>query len=224
MTTTTNTTPNNAPSPLAPATGAQAGGDASGPDALRADDPRLALAKAAAITGSLISSVRPDQLDHPTPCAEFDVRRLLGHLVAVLDRIATAGRDGDLDAVPVLRSGVADDGWRAAWDAAAHDVQAAWSDPAELAKMKVLSFATLPAPVALAIYTSEVVTHGWDLAKATGQEPVWDDDVVGASLRTMRMALPAEGRGDEIPFGPVVEVPADAPLIDQLVGWVGRRP
>lgn len=221
MTITSNTT-NNGPSHLAPGTGAEAGG---APGAgLGADDPRLALAKAAAITGSLISGVRPDQLGDPTPCAEFDVRRLLGHLVAVLDRIATAGRDGDLGAVPVLRTGVADDGWRAAWDAAAHDVQAAWSDPAELAKMKVLTFATLPAPVALAIYTSEVVTHGWDLAKATGQEPVWDDTIVGASLQTMRMALPAEGRGGEIPFGPIVEVPADAPLIDQLVGWVGRRP
>lgn len=194
------------------------------PTALGPGDPRLAFARAVATARPIVAGVRPDQMTLPTPCDEFDVRTLLGHLQCVLERIAVVGRDGDAGSVPLVREGVADDGWTAVWDEAAHDVQAAWSDPVELTKMKTLPFATLPAPVALAIYTSEVTVHTWDLAHATGQQPAWDEAVVGGALHGMRMALPAVPRGGELPFGDVVEVAADAPLIDQLVAWVGRRP
>jgi uncharacterized protein (TIGR03086 family) len=191
---------------------------------LTADDPRLALAKAVVVARPIFAGVRADQMTNATPCDDFDVRQLLGHVLFALNRIAVVGRDGDATAVPPAGDAIADDGWAAALDTAAHDVQTAWLDPAELEKMKVLPFATLPARVALAIYTSEVTVHTWDLARATGQQPAWDDGLVANCLAGMRMALPAEPRGGELPFAAVVEVPADAPLIDQLVGWVGRRP
>lgn len=66
--------------------------------------------------------------------------------------------------------------------------------------------------------------HTWDLAKATGQSPAWDDDVLAAPLAAMQRAVPREPRGGQVPFGPVVDVPEDAPAIDRLVGWYGRKP
>src|SRR4051794_40745996 len=44
-------------------------------------DPRPVYARATEQAAALIRTVRPEQLDGPTPCTEFDVRALLGHVV-----------------------------------------------------------------------------------------------------------------------------------------------
>lgn len=68
----------------------------------------------------------------------------------------------------------------------------------------------------------------------------WDDDVLEVAYEAIRQGIPAEAResafeavretmpeeyqGWSAPFGDVVEVPDDAPLIDRLVAWNGRTP
>jgi uncharacterized protein (TIGR03086 family) len=191
---------------------------------LAADDPRLPFAKAVALAGQVIASVAPGQLDDPTPCTEFDVRQLTGHLVGVLHRVAIVGRGEDALAVPlIVADGGDDQRWYDRWTEAAHEVQAVWSDPAILARTVRLPFAEMPGAAVMALYTSEVTVHTWDLASATGQQPDWDDAVVGAALAGIRRALPAD-REPEVPFAPVVPVGDDAPMIDRLVAWTGRRP
>ena len=191
---------------------------------LAATDPRPAFARAVALGGEVISAVRADQFTAPTPCDGFDVHDLLGHLVTVLRRLAAVGRGEDALSVPDVVRGVPDDGWRAAWDAGANEVQDAFADPEVLGRPLVFHFATLPGAVAMGVYLSEVTVHTWDLARATGQRPAWDDTVVLSGLGTMVVALPADQRGGVIPFGPVVPVADDAPAIDRLVAWLGRRP
>lgn len=84
-----------------------------------------------------------------------------------------------------------------------------------------------------AVTSRDMVLHGWDLARATGQ----DDTIDPADLRELwdaYQAIPAEvmvryrtpgafGPGIEV-FGPEVIVPADAPLQDRLLGMIGRDP
>ena len=197
------------------------------PPELAPDDPRLAFAKAVALGGTVIAGLRADQMELPTPCESMNVRQLCGHLIAALQRLAAVAR-GDEDpfggSSHPITAAVDGDQWPAAWIDAAHDVQAAWTDPALLGAMLTLPFATLPGAVVIGIYTSEVTVHSWDLATATGQQLVWDDEVVASALAVMRVGLPAEPRGGELPFGTVVPVPAEAPLIDQLVAWNGRDP
>jgi uncharacterized protein (TIGR03086 family) len=196
------------------------------PPELTPDDPRLAFAKAIALGGTVVAGVRADQMDLPTPCEHMNVHQLLGHLVAALQRHAAVGR-GDDDPFGWSDNPIVDvpgDRWTTEWTEAAHEIQAAWTDPALLGTMITVPWATLPGAVLIGIYTSEVTVHSWDLAKATGQHPAWDDEVVGGALAVMRAGLPAESRGGEIPFAAVVPVPADAPLIDQLVAWNGRDP
>lgn len=192
---------------------------------LAADDPRSYFARAVRIGGTVIGAVRPDQLTGRTPCDDYDVRLLTGHLVSVLRRVAAVGRGESPFSVPQETTGVADDGWLAAWQAAAHEVQDVWSDDAVLDKMLTLPWTSLPGRVALPIYVSEVTTHTWDLAVATGQSPAWDDEVAGYGLAAMRQAAPPEmPRGGEVPFAAVVDVPSDAAPIDRLVAWTGRDP
>lgn len=203
------------------------------------DDPRWPFGGAVALGTAVISAVRPDQLTLPTPCDELDVRGLLGHLVFVLDRVAAMGRGDDLASVEV-RADVPDDGWRGAWLAAAHGVQAAWTDDAVLARTIRLPWDDLTGAAVMAVYTAEVAVHTWDLARATNQRPRFDDDVVRVGLEAMRAQLPEperaaryeetrsrlpEGQRDFAPpFADAVRVAKDAPLIDRLVAWTGRRP
>lgn len=194
------------------------------PPAALATDPRPAFDRAATLACDVVAGVRTDQLTAPTPCAEYDVRALVGHLVSVLRRIAAVGRGEPALSVPQVSADVPDDSWGAAARAAADDIREVWSDDAVLGRELQLPFGTLPGAAALATYTGEITTHTWDLAVATGQRPAWDDDVVAQALPAIRAKLPASGRGPGIPFADAVPVPDDAPPVDRLVAWQGRDP
>jgi uncharacterized protein (TIGR03086 family) len=186
-------------------------------------DPRPAFFAAAGIAADTVDGVSPGQLTDPTPCSEFDVRALLGHLVGVFRRVTSiASGTPAVGHVPLVTD-VPDDGWGAATRDALHDIEAAWTDPAVLGREMQLPFGTLPGAVALAMYVGEISTHTWDLAVATGQSPAWDDEVLTAAVGAVHRKLPAE-RGPGIPFAAPVAVPDDAPPIDRLVAWQGRDP
>jgi uncharacterized protein (TIGR03086 family) len=71
-------------------------------------------------------------------------------------------------------------------------------------------------------YTSDVFMHAWDLARAGGQEARLDEDFAGELLEGMR---PIEAMlRDSGQYGPAVPVPEDAPVVDRLMGFVGRDP
>jgi uncharacterized protein (TIGR03086 family) len=70
----------------------------------------------------------------------------------------------------------------------------------------------------------EIVTHGWDLAKATGQPTERDPDLGSWVLAGARRILPPEARGEDVPFGPVIAVAQDAGVYAQLAAWLGRQP
>src|SRR5947209_9286311 len=73
------------------------------PDGPPGSDPRTVFAQAVALGGDVVGAVRPGQLGDPTPCPEYDVRALLGHLVTVLHRVAALGRGADpFDLPPVV--------------------------------------------------------------------------------------------------------------------------
>ena len=83
----------------------------------------------------------------------------------------------------------------------------------------------LPGEVAGLVALDELVVHGWDVARATGQP--YEVDV--PSLETVQafVAQFSEPGMEEARaglFGPVVEVPEDAPLLDRVIGLTGRDP
>ncbi|MEU8590492.1 TIGR03086 family metal-binding protein [Streptomyces sp. NPDC048664] len=188
------------------------------------NDPRAGFFKAVELVGTTLAGVRPDQYDVTTPCPDYSVRDMANHLVSVLRRLTVLGAGGSFMSVPHFADDVADGDWAAAWARSTKEFDTVWSDPAVLGRMIQLPWGPVPGAVAAVIYTNEFVLHTWDLAKATGQSPEWDPAMLAAPLANMKRAVPAEPRGGQVPFGPVVEVPEDAPAIDRLVGWYGRRP
>lgn len=187
-------------------------------------DPRPGFFTTVALAGETIAAVRPDQYEATTPCPDFSVQQLARHMIAVLRRVTVSGSGGNPFTVESFADDVPDGDWPKAWDDGTRDVKATWSDPAILGRTCELGFVSLPGAAAIVVYTAELTLHTWDIAKATGQEPSWDEAALEAPLAAMRYAVPAEPRGGMVPFGPVVEVPPDAPAIDQLVGWYGRQP
>jgi uncharacterized protein (TIGR03086 family) len=204
-------------------------------------DPRPLFAAATETATEVIGNVRADQLANPTPCTEYDVRALLRHLVGVVPRVVAMGRGDDPMRVtaPDLDA-MADDDVMPAWRAAVAEAKAAWADGSALERTIVLPWATDTGAAALLGYVSEITVHTWDVAHATGQTPAWNSEAVENAYALIRNWLPGEGRAEIFAevrkkmgpaaaaapdaFAEVVPVPDDAPLIDRLVAWNGRRP
>ena len=81
----------------------------------------------------------------------------------------------------------------------------------------------LPAAMAGKIALNELVIHGWDVARASQQPFACDPRALHTFMEFVSM-MSTEGGGREGLFGPVVDVPADAPLLDRVIGLSGRNP
>jgi uncharacterized protein (TIGR03086 family) len=189
-----------------------------------ARDPRPIFARALDQAGKQVAAVSPDELGHRTPCADYDVRALLGHVVAVLHKLARVGTGGDAREVPDVIDGIADDGWANAFTQARSEVERVWADDEGLDRMVELPWATLPGRDALEAYTHEFTAHSWDLAHATGRLAELDPDLAAQALEAFSKFAPPEDRSEQGPFSPVVPVPDDADVYTRLAAYLGRRP
>ncbi|KQX43491.1 TIGR03086 family metal-binding protein [Streptomyces anulatus] len=190
---------------------------------------------------ALLGQVDDGRLDGPTPCPDYAVRELLGHLTG----LATAFRDAarkDLGASTAVSPDAAlpvlDDDWREVLPRRLEEVAAAWRSPDAWTGMTRAGGVELPGEVAGAVALNELVVHGWDLARSTGQPYAAGE----AELRSCEALLapaedgpdgsPEDGSGDspedgpdgDSLFGPPVPVPGDAPLLDRVIALSGRRP
>ena len=84
----------------------------------------------------------------------------------------------------------------------------------------------MPAEIMGMVALDELVLHGWDLARATGQPFHADPASVQASLGffAASMSEPCQEAGREGLYGPVVPVPDGASDLDRLLGFAGRDP
>ena len=176
----------------------------------------------------LVAAVGPDQWESPSPCAAWTARDVVGHIVD-MHGVMLRPLNRALSPAPAL----ADDPL-GAFTAARADVEAILDDPAQ-AGLEIdapMGRMTVEQHVDQ-VPSTDMVLHGWDLARATGQDDALDP-AEAATLLSAMSAIPPElmvqfrtpgafGPGVEV-FGPEVPVPADAPLRDRLLGLLGRDP
>ncbi|TDT25937.1 uncharacterized protein (TIGR03086 family) [Streptomyces sp. BK208] len=190
------------------------------------DPATLDLGPQARILARLADGVRDDRLGDPTPCPDLAVRNLLGHLTYLAVAFRDAARK-DLSATTDTSPGASvpdiGPGWRADLAKALGEVADAWREPDAWTGMTRAGGIDLPGAVAGAVVADELVIHGWDLARATGQEYAPDEAALQAAYGLLAGAA-EESERDEGMFGPVVAVPADAPLLERAVGLSGRDP
>ncbi|MDT0342209.1 TIGR03086 family metal-binding protein [Streptomyces litchfieldiae] len=193
-------------------------------------EPRmLDLEPTARQLAGLLDAIGPDRLADPTPCPDYRVRDLLQHVLGLtLAFRAAAQKDlGPLtdtapDAPGAPRPAL-DGDWRGRLRRQLDELVAAWRDPDAWQGDTRAGGVPLPAAVAGQVALNELLLHGWDLARATGQPYAIDDASARASIALLSQETDdaaREGTG----FGRVVPVPADAPPLDQAVGLSGRDP
>ena len=186
---------------------------------------------AAAVTGPL-DGITDDQLSGPTPCADTSVAALLDHLMGLCLAFTWAARKSTALEAGSNRPGPGkakaenlDPDWRSQLPKRLRDLVEAWRDPAAWEGMTEAGGQTMPGPVAAMVALDEVVLHGWDLARATGQEFNCDPASAEAVLGfTERSAQPDQAAMRTGLFGPVVPVADDAPVFDRALGFAGRDP
>ncbi|MEU8919583.1 TIGR03086 family metal-binding protein [Kitasatospora sp. NPDC048545] len=171
----------------------------------------------------LFATITPADLDRPTPCTEFTLRRLLNHVVGGMHRLAYMGEGGRFDDIVPAIEDPSDEGWPAALGRARARATAAWADDAKLGRPTLAPWGEVPGGAVVGGYLMEAVTHTWDIATSLDNGFALDDTLAQTALGIARFVLPPEARGEDVPFGEVQPVAEDADVHTLLAAWLGRR-
>jgi uncharacterized protein (TIGR03086 family) len=172
-------------------------------------------------TGNIIAGVRPDQRERVTPCPEFDVEALMNHIVGWI-QVFDAGCNGRVFAGDPATYRCGPDAAHA-FRASAASLIAGWEEHGLDRPVRVTS-GEMPGEMVFNMTVMEYFGHGWDLAVATGQPIPYTEQEAIETLARAEATLPAEYRGDSMPFGPIIPVNPDASSVDKLVAFLGRNP
>jgi uncharacterized protein (TIGR03086 family) len=170
-----------------------------------------------------VGQVRPEQWTAPTPCAGWDVRTLVNHLVAEERWVppllagATIAEVGDRFEGDVL----GDDPVGTAAEAA-RESEAATAEPGALDRIVHLSFGDTPATEYVRQVLADHLVHSWDLAVAIGADARLDPEAVRACAEWFTEREDLYRRAGAV--GDRVEVPETAGEQDRLIAAFGRDP
>jgi uncharacterized protein (TIGR03086 family) len=178
-------------------------------------------AGALAMAERVIGAVGVGDLDRPTPCTQWRVRDLLGHLVATARQADKVGRGARVSTAGVVRL-ERRDRWAATFASAARRARAAWADDADRPADLRVPWGLLPGPVALSGFVLELVAHSHDLAVAVGRTDLLDSRLGEAALRIAERLVPADLRDDRGAFAAPVPSPPDADVHGRLAAFLGR--
>ena len=175
----------------------------------------------------LVEGITDDQLGLPTPCPDYTVGDLLDHINSLsLAFVSAANKTNEVGKRPPMGDAARlGDDWRTRIPPQLAAMAEAWRDPEAWTGMTVIGGGDTPAEVTGLIGLDELIVHGWDIARATDQQLQSDNESLEACRRVLEMfAVPGKQVEPGAPFGTVVEVPEDAPLLDRVLGLSGRDP
>jgi uncharacterized protein (TIGR03086 family) len=168
-----------------------------------------------------------DQLTLPTPCAQYDAGELRAHVLGWLGFFAAALGDPAATSPRPDPEGlelVVGEPASALVRRNLEQIQQAIADDAA-GRMVTMSSSRMAGDGVLGLALGEYIVHGWDLARATGRPYSAPDAAVAPAHEFLLGMVAPEYRGPDTGFFDVeVEVPADAPALDRLLGFAGRDP
>jgi uncharacterized protein (TIGR03086 family) len=177
---------------------------------------------------TLVERVDDSQLGAPTPCPDYSVGDLLDHIgrLAVAFTSAARKEDGTNASPPPPgdRANLGDD-WRTRIPRDLVGLGDAWESPDAWEGATKIAGMAMPAGVVGTVGLNEVVTHGWDLARAIGQPFDADHDVIEGCLEFIGPISEPGAEANRAPaFGPALTPPDDASPVDRLIALTGRDP
>ena len=172
------------------------------------NDSVATLSRALDQTGDVLAAIHRDQLSDPTPCPDWDVAHLIGHVLGAPGRFTEAVHGGDPDwsapPEPVTNN------WTAKFRSDADDLIHAWHQQGDQADEGAADW-----------QIAEFAVHTWDLVRATGQTRQLDPEVAERGYAFMSKALTPDNRGKA--FEAEVEAPPDADPYDRIAAFAGRN-
>jgi uncharacterized protein (TIGR03086 family) len=184
------------------------------PDVVTVDQ----LSRALSAVGDLIAGVREEQWSAPTPCTDWTVRELVNHLVGM--NLVFASLLGD-EAPPERGAERIGDDPLGAYRESGSLLTAAFDRPGVLGRIYQGPLGAATGADRLQIRLYDLLAHGWDLARATGQPGELPNDLAEQALAFARVQLATQPRRGR--FDPAQGISDDAPAIDRLAAFLGRR-
>jgi uncharacterized protein (TIGR03086 family) len=169
---------------------------------------------------ALLLGIADDDLASATPCDEWTVGDLLDHIMDFTRAFTQAAQKltdapGTSTPAPVPSAADLPPHWRSRLPVLLEELATAWKDPAAWTGSARAGGGTMPAVAAGTAAVNEVTVHGWDLARATGQDYAADPRILETlieSLAQNHQPLPPVSAEDE------------QTLLDQLLTLSGRDP
>jgi uncharacterized protein (TIGR03086 family) len=186
------------------------------------------LGPAAEQLAGLVAGAPDAELGDPTPCPAYTLGDLIDHVGGLALAFTAAARKDGGHYANMQASGDSSrlgDGWRVRIPRDLAALAEAWRAPAAWDGMTRIAGDDAPAAIIGLTVADELVVHGWDIARATGQPYQCPPELLQAAHSFLvQFASPDLPAGPEVPFGPSRAVPADAPLLDQVLALAGREP
>jgi uncharacterized protein (TIGR03086 family) len=190
-------------------------------------DNMVDLTPAARRLADLVSQVRDDELSGPTPCPAYTLGDLVEH-VGGLALAFRAAAEKDI-ASPYVNGTPSGDAarlqgdWRERIAADLAALAQAWAKPDAWTGMTRIANQDAPAEMVGVTVADELVVHGWDVARATGQPYSAEPELLDAALTFLGFfASPDAPAGPEVAFGPSRPVADDSAPLDRVLALAGR--
>jgi uncharacterized protein (TIGR03086 family) len=181
------------------------------------------MAAASAEAARVVGNVPQNALDTPTPCGDWDLRTLLNHTILWTAYSAERRAHGESVGEDLMNKDfTADPGFREDYAQQIGKAVTAWSAPQAWEGDRTVMGDATPAADVGAMLLMETALHGWDVARATGQEFKTDEqtaralaDIVQAQAELFR-----KYQG----FADAVEPPENATAFERALTLSGREP
>jgi uncharacterized protein (TIGR03086 family) len=176
-------------------------------------------------TADVLANASDDHLTASTPCADYSVGDVVHHVGGLALAFAAAARKdrGPLTgSPPSVDAAQLDPDWRTSYPPRLAELAQAWTDPSAWQGMTRIAAMDMPGEAVGMVGLTEVVIHGWDLARSTGQTYDLDPDIAEAVLAYVAQVA-AQGPVEGL-FGPAVPIADDAPVLDRIIALSGRDP
>jgi uncharacterized protein (TIGR03086 family) len=165
-----------------------------------------------------------DELDTATPCDEWNVRRLIDHLLAGQQMFASGPSGGTITPPAGPPPELVGDDPASQYEQARKATINAYAQPGVIAGTVKGGGGEVPAAQILGVAFCDQLVHGWDLARATGQDATMPPDLVAVAWQLLEGRIPDEARGQGRSFKAAVLAPEGASDQDRLIAYCGRTP
>lgn len=182
------------------------------------------MADAAAETARVVQGVpETKSLDDPSGCGDWDLRTLLNHTILWTSYSAERRAHGESVAEDLMNKDfTADPGFREDYARQVQKAVDAWSTPQAWEGTRDMMGSATPATDIGAMLIMEMVLHGWDVARATGQQYHATDALAATLLETVTQQ--AELFRKYQGFADPIETGDQASTFDQALALSGRDP